>query len=62
MNGVVPTRHPQHLLLVSLQDITSRFSVGCSHPLPEIDRQLYDKYALPAPEREFIESMIKPMG
>ena len=31
-------------------------------PLPEIDRQLYDKYSLSAPERHFIESMIKPMG
>ena len=33
-----------------------------SRPLPEIDRQLYDKYSLSAPERHFIESMIKPMG
>ena len=31
-------------------------------PRPEINRQLYDKYALSAPERHFIESMIKPMG
>lgn len=31
-------------------------------PLAGIGRQLYDKYALTAPEREFIESMIKPMG
>ncbi len=36
--------------------------IDWSRPLSEIDRQLYDKYALTAPEREFIESMIKPMG
>ena len=33
-----------------------------SRQIPKIDRQLYDKYSLSAPERHFIESMIKPMG
>ena len=35
--------------------------IDWTRPLPEIDRQLYDKYSLTAPERQFIESMIKPM-
>ena len=47
---------------VPLQDFTSSSDIDWTRPLPEIDRQLYDKYALTAPEREFIESMIKPMG
>ena len=47
---------------VPLQDFTSRSDIDWTRPLPEIDRQLYDKYSLSAPERHFIESMIKPMG
>ena len=47
---------------VPVQDFTSSSDIDWTRPLPEIDRQLYDKYALTAPEREFIESMIKPMG
>lgn len=46
---------------VPVQDFTSSSDIDWTRPLPEIDRQLYDKYALTAPEREFIESMIKPM-
>lgn len=61
ISGVVPTRRPRRLRLSSLQDFTSSPSADRTRPLPEIDRQLYDKYALTAPEREFIESMIKPM-
>ena len=47
---------------VPIQDFTSRSDIDWSRPLPEIDRQLYDKYSLSVPERHFIESMIKPMG
>lgn len=44
------------LLIAQALDIT-RFS-----PLPEIGRQLYAKYSFSAPGRQFIESIIKPMG
>ncbi len=47
---------------VPLQDFTSHSDIDWTRPLPEIDRQLYDKYSLTPSEREFIESMIKPMG
>ncbi|MBR4250789.1 MAG: Eco57I restriction-modification methylase domain-containing protein [Kiritimatiellae bacterium] len=47
---------------VPLQDFSSSSDIDWTRPLPEIDRQLYDKYSLTAPERAFIESMIKPMG
>lgn len=46
---------------VPLQDFTSESDIDWSRPIPEIDKQLYDKYALTAAERKFIESMIKPM-
>ena len=47
---------------VPLQDFTAHSDIDWTLPLPEIDRQLYDKYSLTSSERHFIESMIKPMG
>ena len=38
-----------------------RFDIDWSHPVPEIDAQLYAKYGITKPEQKFIESMIKPM-
>lgn len=38
------------------------FGIDWPRPLPEIDRQLYDKYSLFFPARHFIESMIKLIG
>ena len=61
MNDIAPTPRPRRLRLPSFQDFTVHSAIDWTRPLPEIDRQLYDKYALTAPEREFIESMIKPM-
>lgn len=46
---------------VPLQDFTAASDIDWSLPIPQIDRQLYDKYKLSNPERDFIESMIKPM-
>ena len=38
------------------------YNIDWAPPLSEIDRQLHDKYSLVPSGREFIESMIKPMG
>jgi hypothetical protein len=46
---------------VPLQDFTSSSDIDWSKSVAEIDQQLYDKYDLSEEEREFIESMIKPM-
>ena len=35
--------------------------IDWSQPIPEIDKQLYEKYGLSADEIAFIEKMIKPM-
>ncbi len=48
-------------VFVPLQDFTSSSDIDWSLPIPEIDKQLYDKYSLSNTERQFIESMIKPM-
>ena len=47
---------------VPLQDFTSYSDIDWSKSVPEIDKQLYEKYKLSKAERAFIESMIKPMG
>ena len=46
---------------VPLQDFTSASDIDWTLPVPDIDKQLYDKYGLSDSERAFIESMIKPM-
>lgn len=47
---------------VPLQDFTSTSDIDWSRSIPEIDQQLYAKYALDANEISFIESHVKPMG
>lgn len=46
---------------VPLQNFTSKSDINWSKSIPEIDKQLYEKYELTEEEIEFIESMIKPM-
>lgn len=45
---------------VPLQDFTSESDIDWSCPIPEIDKQLYDKYGI-VDYKNFIESVIKPM-
>ncbi len=47
---------------VPLQDFTTNSDINWSKSIPEIDKQLYEKYGLTEEEIEFIESMIKPMA
>ena len=47
---------------IPLQDFTSNSDIDWSKSVPEIDRQLYQKYKLTEEEIAFIESMIKPMA
>jgi hypothetical protein len=51
----------ERFIFVPLQDFTSSSDIDWSKSVAEIDQQLYDKYDLSEEEREFIESMIKPM-
>ena len=46
---------------VPLQDFTPASDIDWSKPIPDIDRQLYAKYALDEDEIEFIESHVKEM-
>lgn len=46
---------------VPLQDFTPNSDIDWSKSIPEIDAQLYAKYALSEEEIAFIESIIKPM-
>ena len=46
---------------VPLQDFTSKSDIDWSKSIPEIDKQLYDKYDLSPEEREFIETHVKEM-
>ena len=47
---------------VPLQDFTANSDIDWSKSIPEIAKQLYEKYGLTEEEVEFIESMIKPMA
>ncbi len=47
---------------IPLQDFTEKSDINWSVPIPEIDQQLYVKYALTEEEVGFIEKMIKPMS
>lgn len=47
---------------VPVQDFTSNSDINWNKSIPEIDKQLYEKYGLTEEEVEFIESMIKPMA
>lgn len=46
---------------VPAQDFSSASDIDWSKPIPEIDQQLYAKYALDAEEIAFIEDKVKPM-
>ena len=46
---------------VPLQDFTANSDIDWSKSVEEIDQQLYAKYHLTTDERQFIETMIKPM-
>lgn len=46
---------------VPLQDFTSQSDIDWSKSIPEIDKQLYDKYSLSPEEIEFIETHVKEM-
>lgn len=48
--------------LVPDQDFTPNSDIDWSRPIPEIDRQLYQKYRLSDDEIEFIESHVKEMS
>lgn len=48
-------------MYVPMQDFTEKSDIDWSLPIPEIDKQLYEKYGLSQEEIDFIESMIKPM-
>ena len=47
---------------VPLQDFTEKSDIDWNKSIPEIDRQLYNKYNLTEEEIGFIEKMIKPMN
>lgn len=47
--------------LIPLQDFTSQSDIDWSKSIPEIDKQLYDKYSLSPEEIEFIETHVKEM-
>ncbi len=46
---------------VPLQDFTEKSDIDWSRPVEDINQQIYDKYRLSKPERDFIDKMIKPM-
>ena len=64
MLGVLKiTQHnsPEKWAYVPLQDFTSKSDIDWSKSIPEIDKQLYDKYSLSPEEIEFIETHVKEM-
>ena len=64
MLGILKVTQHNHIdvwTYVPLQDFTAESDIDWSRSVAEIDRQLYDKYGLTDEERQFIESMIKPM-
>ena len=46
---------------VPLQDFTPQSDIDWTQPIPDIDRQLYNKYGLDEKEIAFIEEKVKPM-
>lgn len=46
---------------IPMQDFTSQSDIDWSKSIPEIDKQLYDKYGLSSEERDFIETHVKEM-
>ncbi len=47
---------------VPLQDFTSSSDIDWSKSIAEIDEQLFDKYGLDEPERNFIRTKVKEMN
>jgi type II restriction enzyme len=47
---------------VPLQDFTSSSDIDWSKSIAEIDEQLFDKYGLYEPERDFIRTKVKEMS
>ena len=46
---------------VPMQNFTDQSDIDWNVSIPEIDKQLYDKYGLTSEERMFIEKMIRDM-
>ena len=46
---------------IPLQDFTPSSDIDWSQDIPSIDNQLYEKYGLDKPMRDFIDSKVKPM-
>ena len=64
MLGVKKVTHhcpPTVWKMIPLQDFTSQSDIDWSKSIPEIDKQLYDKYSLSPEEIEFIETHVKEM-
>jgi len=53
---------PEKWKYVPMQDFTPASDIDWSRPVPDIDRQLYAKYGLSAPEIEFVESRVRSMA
>lgn len=53
---------PEKWRFIPLQDFTPSSDIDWSLPIPEIDRQLYRKYALTDEEITFIETHVKEMS
>lgn len=58
------TQHcsPSVWQFVPLQDFTPNSDIDWSQPIPQIDQQLYKKYALDQSEIDFIETHVKEMA
>lgn len=53
---------PKRWKYVPLQDFTSSSDIDWSKSIAEIDEQLFDKYGLDEPERNFIRTKVKEMA
>ena len=65
MLGVLKTTqdiNPKKFKYVPLQDFSSASDIDWTQPIPDIDRQLYEKYGLDDEEVAFIESHVKEMN
>ncbi len=52
---------PSKWKYVPLQDFTDKSDIDWSKSIPDIDKQLYQKYGLTQEEIDFIENKVKPM-
>lgn len=58
---VTQSLNPDVFEHVPLQDFTSASDIDWTKPIPDIDRQLYEKYELSDEEIAFIEEKVKAM-